>query len=203
MALQLSGHEARIDHRTLEAQGIDREPTTHLGPRIAAMERKGVHTERGSRSRAIIARAQQHVPTPAVPENEPVAKPAPVPTLEECQAELLAIAKQGEPKMEWYYQKQIKPYLDYYAEADNKAEAFTFCRERMQEDITTGAPRLEEMRRELDERLRRFGGTGSQQIALRDEALDHIRLAPDREQAFAEVVMGMDMALERSRGLGR
>ena len=33
--------------------------------------------------------------------------------------------------------------------------------------------------------------------------MNHIRLAPDREKAFAEVVMGMDMALERSRGLER
>ena len=32
--------------------------------------------------------------------------------------------------------------------------------------------------------------------------MNHIRLALDREQIFAEVVMGMDMALERSRGLG-
>ena len=73
----------------------------------------------------------------------------------------------------------------------------------MQEDVTTGAPRLEEMRRELDERLRRFGGTGSQQIALRDEALAHIRLAPDREQAFKDITGAMDMTLERSRGLER
>jgi hypothetical protein len=54
----------------------------------------------------------------------------------------------------------------------------------------------------LDERLRRFGGTGSQQIALRDEAMNHIRLAPDREQAFATITGEMDMALTRSRGLG-
>jgi hypothetical protein len=164
------------------------------------MERKGIRTERGSRSRA---RAQQHVPAPPVSEKEPVAKPAPIPTVEECQAVLLAIAKQGPPKVEKYYQDQIKPYLDYYAEADDKAKAFAFCRERMQEDVTTGAPRLEEMRRELDERLRRFGGTGSQQIALRDEAMNHIRFAPDREQAFAAIVGEMDMVLERSPGLDR
>ena len=30
MALRLAGHEARIGHRTLEAQGIGRVPTTHL-----------------------------------------------------------------------------------------------------------------------------------------------------------------------------
>ena len=32
-ALARAGHDARIDRRTLEAQGIDREPTIHVGPR--------------------------------------------------------------------------------------------------------------------------------------------------------------------------
>jgi hypothetical protein len=32
--------------------------------------------------------------------------------------------------------------------------------------------------------------------------MNHIRLAPDREQAFAAITGEMDMALGRSRGLG-
>ena len=47
-ALDRAGIDARIDHRSLEAQGItDREPTQHLGPAAAAMERKGIQTDRG------------------------------------------------------------------------------------------------------------------------------------------------------------
>lgn len=47
--LERHGHEARVDRRTLEAQGIDREPTTHLGPRARAIERhRGIETERGN-----------------------------------------------------------------------------------------------------------------------------------------------------------
>lgn len=105
--------------------------------------------------------------------------------------------------MDYHYQEQVKPYLEYFAEADDKAEAFAFCRERMEADVTTEAPRLKEMGRELSEQLRRFGGTGSKQLALRDEALGHIRIAPDREQAFAAITGEMDIALERSRGMGR
>ena len=93
--------------------------------------------------------------------------------------------------------------MEYFAEADDKAEAFAFCRERMQADVTTDAPRLKEMSRELSEKLRRFGGTWSQQSALEQEAMNHIRLAPNREQAFAAITGEMEMALERSRGLGR
>ena len=43
------GVEARIDHRSLEAQGIEREPATHLGPAVASMERRGIETEVGKR----------------------------------------------------------------------------------------------------------------------------------------------------------
>jgi ATP-dependent exoDNAse (exonuclease V) alpha subunit len=39
--LELHGHDARIDHRTLAAQGIDREPGIHLGPAATAIERRG------------------------------------------------------------------------------------------------------------------------------------------------------------------
>jgi len=41
--------EIRIDHRTLEAQGIEREPTVHLGPAVSGMERRGIETEVGKR----------------------------------------------------------------------------------------------------------------------------------------------------------
>jgi hypothetical protein len=37
-ALERAGHEARIDRRSLEAQGIDRAPTIHIGPRAAHIE---------------------------------------------------------------------------------------------------------------------------------------------------------------------
>jgi len=39
------GIEARIDRRSLEAQGIEREPTTHLGPTVSAIERRGERSE--------------------------------------------------------------------------------------------------------------------------------------------------------------
>jgi hypothetical protein len=42
-ALEAAGHEVRIDRRTLEAQGIDRDPTIHIGPRAMEIE---AHVER-------------------------------------------------------------------------------------------------------------------------------------------------------------
>lgn len=50
------GLDERIDHRSLEAQGIDREPTIHMGKTKTAMERRGIKTERGNINREIMAR---------------------------------------------------------------------------------------------------------------------------------------------------
>lgn len=54
-ALERAGHDVRIDHRSLEAQGIDRTPEVHMGPHATAMERRGIQTERGDLNRAIKA----------------------------------------------------------------------------------------------------------------------------------------------------
>ena len=38
--LREAGHSVQVDHRSLEAQGIDREPTQHLGPAATGYERR-------------------------------------------------------------------------------------------------------------------------------------------------------------------
>jgi ATP-dependent exoDNAse (exonuclease V) alpha subunit len=43
-ALQAAHRKERVDHRTLEAQGIDREPTKHMGPAVAGMLERGGHS---------------------------------------------------------------------------------------------------------------------------------------------------------------
>lgn len=47
------GHAARVDHRTLAAQGIDREPTRHLGNVATQMTRRGASNIRGDGLRAV------------------------------------------------------------------------------------------------------------------------------------------------------
>lgn len=55
-ALERAGREERITAKSFEAQGIDREPTTHLGPSATAMERRGEPSERGEINRQAEAR---------------------------------------------------------------------------------------------------------------------------------------------------
>lgn len=47
--LKEHGLSARVDHRSLEAQGLDREPTRHKGPAITALERRGLEARVGYR----------------------------------------------------------------------------------------------------------------------------------------------------------
>ncbi len=54
-ALERAGRPERIDHRSLAAQGIDREPTRHLGPNVLAMEERGIPTRKMDEHRAITA----------------------------------------------------------------------------------------------------------------------------------------------------
>jgi len=52
-ALELAGHDARIDHRTLEVQGIERLPGVHLGPNVVEMEGRGIRTDRADTALSI------------------------------------------------------------------------------------------------------------------------------------------------------
>jgi len=53
--LEREGFEERIDHRSLVDQGIDREPTTHVGPAAKEMEQHGMTSDRAQRNRDITA----------------------------------------------------------------------------------------------------------------------------------------------------
>ena len=55
LALERAGLDERIDHRSLKAQGIEREPQIHLGAKVMEMEARGIQTRVGDESRRISA----------------------------------------------------------------------------------------------------------------------------------------------------
>jgi hypothetical protein len=59
--LRERGLQARIDHRTLEAQGIERTPTLHKGPLLAALEQvaRRLDQERAQDVQARLERAAE------------------------------------------------------------------------------------------------------------------------------------------------
>jgi len=65
--LEQAHQSQRIDRRSLKDQGIDREPTVHLGPGVTALEREGVSSRLGDINRQVVAEKgidRQHVPEP-------------------------------------------------------------------------------------------------------------------------------------------
>lgn len=52
-ALERAGFTERVDHRSLKAQGIDREPIPHIGRAAWEMEQRGIETRRGTRWRDV------------------------------------------------------------------------------------------------------------------------------------------------------
>ncbi|TWB09324.1 MobA/MobL family protein [Nitrospirillum amazonense] len=54
--LERHGHHARVDHRSLADQGIDREPEPKQGPVATEMERQGRESHAGNDRRAVQAR---------------------------------------------------------------------------------------------------------------------------------------------------
>lgn len=62
--LERHGHEARIDHRTLAEQGIDRAPTIHLGPGDSRRERHGERSVAGEVNREVAARNAERATGP-------------------------------------------------------------------------------------------------------------------------------------------
>lgn len=88
-ALRAANVEARVDHRTLRAQGIDREPGLWI-PRIAyEVERRGYFSPVAQRLRALhAARQQAHEPSrEGSPERAPAETRARPPSLAEMQRE--------------------------------------------------------------------------------------------------------------------
>lgn len=57
--LERHGLEERLDHRSYQRQGLDREPTLHLGPGDAAKERQGIRTPAGDHNREVAERNAQ------------------------------------------------------------------------------------------------------------------------------------------------
>ena len=59
LSLEHAGVEARVDHRSLAAQGITREPQVHRGPAVSGIEGRGEVSEVGERQREqVLARTQ-------------------------------------------------------------------------------------------------------------------------------------------------
>ncbi|NUZ09064.1 MobQ family relaxase [Piscinibacter koreensis] len=59
--LEQANEAQRIDRRSLKDQGIDRDPTVHLGPHATGLERDGISSRLGDINRQVIAEAKERI----------------------------------------------------------------------------------------------------------------------------------------------
>lgn len=59
MQFRQHGIDKEVTCLSYAKQGIDREPTRHLGAKVKAMESRGILTDRGNDNRRIIAERQR------------------------------------------------------------------------------------------------------------------------------------------------
>jgi len=131
-ALRVAEHTARVDHRSLAAQGIERAPTQHRGPAITALERRGIRTELSWR---LEAEATQRLERAAeLGRREREAAPAQTSRLSlesnlaaaraarEAQTAVALRAKADQALAEWQQQKSADPAASRVTEADHTWE---------------------------------------------------------------------------------
>src|SRR5262249_50205761 len=58
-AYERAGYNIRVDHRSFEDRGIKEPPTIHEGPKVTALERAGIRTDRGDINREIMQQRVQ------------------------------------------------------------------------------------------------------------------------------------------------
>jgi hypothetical protein len=58
-ALERAGLDERVDHRSFRDRGIEREPTTHLGPAASELERREGESDRGDANREVEERNRE------------------------------------------------------------------------------------------------------------------------------------------------
>lgn len=80
--LERHGHEARVDHRSLQEQGIEREPGIHVGYAANEMARRGEPSDRMERLKGVIERNDIRLEISAI--DRALAQAGGVPAIEEA-----------------------------------------------------------------------------------------------------------------------
>lgn len=123
-ALEAAGSNARIDHRSLKEQGINRIPQIHLGPQVAQMMAKDIRTDRGDRYLEIEAQNRRLKRQEAFAKTVPaiVVEPEPEIAIAEPEPEIAIAIAQPDPEPQvTIAQSEPQPEIA-IAEPEPKAE---------------------------------------------------------------------------------
>ena len=207
-ALERAGVEARVDHRSLEAQGIDREAMQHRGPAVSGIEKRGQVSEVGQRreaERAERARALE-------PERRAVEAEVRIVTRQEMVAEKVAMRERRELAAEVTGPERelVLPLV----EADRREQigrAQAAAERRVERRQSFGGrlgKKLVEQARALRDRIGQQVGRVKDWVAerfpepfkqIKDRARELFGVAPERPPAPKEA-MPIDLAALKAKG---
>ncbi|ONG37179.1 hypothetical protein BKE17_11650 [Enhydrobacter sp. H5] len=180
--LKMAGLEQRIDHRSLEAQGVNRKPTIKMGWESMAAERAGYKTVKGDINRAIQADNEQ---------------------LAQYEADLKLLRQQAERQADEAFEKQFYEMLgpvvtrfERERQEKERKEKLRLEQERQererQEQLWLEYKRQEEQRRAYEQRitgLTRQTGRADKAIARSKQRVTATKQRTDgTEQALAGAI---------------
>ena len=184
LALERAGHDVRIDHRSLETQGIERFPPAHLGPIVFRLEQRGVQTERGD-----INRRAELTTLERLEREQPQKGP-------ERPLEGTETKKAGErvPESEAPPEGQIRAAMPPEKAGEQRAET---TKEGLEQEIAR-------MEQSIWKQLKEIRGLSNyhRKVSL-DDAMTYIKNANDKKEAFDEVSKGISVAIEKSIDIDR
>ena len=188
------GIEERIDHRTLKAQGLDREPTIHMGHEAWALEKKGVRTEKGEYNREIKRRNEERA-AKTEPEKEFSEKEASLNNVRsapknnhaDAERDALMSAKRGV--------REIEEHL----KAEKAAQIVENMREQRKErELAEIMPRMDEIENEFFLCERELRDLNEDCIKIKRD-IPPLEYRAEIVEEYAEVVEEKRKKLERPR----
>jgi archaellum component FlaC len=181
------GLEERIDHRTLKVQGIDREPTIHLGAEAAALERRGIATSRGDYNREIKRRNDERAVIKQVFQN-----------MQETQREIMQIIEQMK-KQERIEAEHKAKSLEEQLKAE-KAEQYAekMKEQRKQRELAEINPRMDAVENEFFAFKWELRGLKEDCIAIRRD-IPPLDYRAENIDEYAEIVSQKQKTTEHPR----
>ena len=215
LALERAGHEARIDHRTLAAQGIDREPTIHLGKAAKALFDKDLSEQGDSPP----WKSQINVELAALAKTtaEIKAIKAELAELEDIERkqEPEFIARISEPaikalpnKIERAREEWKKPYIEFIERNGKTVDNYKYCIERAELDASEdGIKEIKDYTNFMNHELRKYNMIGTTKekyvkLAVNEYKVHHERIERSKELQ-KEICSIIESTLEVDRSLSR
>lgn len=195
LALERAGHEARIDHRTLAAQGIDREPTIHLGKAAKALSDKAVSK-------------QECAPPLKIQLNAELAElaktTAEIGVIKAELVELEDIERKQEPefiariselaikalpnKIEMAREEWKKPYIEFIERNGKTVENYKYCIERAELDASEdGIKEIKDYTNFMNRELRKYDMIGTTKEKYVKLAVNEYRVHYERIERSKEL----------------